>query len=156
MNKSHHYSATITWTGNNGTGTSEYKAYERSYTVSINGKAELLGSSDPSFRGDKTKHNPEDLLLAALSSCHLLSYLHECASNGVVVVEYIDIAKGTMVQDENGGHFTEVTLYPQVIVSHEHMIEKANALHHNANKGCFIANSVNFPVHHQPTAKVKS
>jgi organic hydroperoxide reductase OsmC/OhrA len=156
MHKEHHYQTRISWTGNKGTGTSEYKAYERSHTISIEGKSDLLATSDPAFRGDKTKHNPEELLLAALSSCHMLSYLHECASNGVVVLEYTDAAKGTMLQDENGGHFTEATLYPQVIVSQAHMIEKANALHHNANKGCFIANSVNFPVHHHPSAKVKS
>jgi organic hydroperoxide reductase OsmC/OhrA len=156
MNKEHHYQTKLVWTGNKGTGTSEYKAYERSHTIAIEGKPDVLATSDPSFRGDKTKHNPEELLLAALSSCHMLSYLHECAVNGVVVLEYKDAAKGTMVTDENGGHFTEVVLFPEVIVSEQNMIEKANELHHNANKGCFIANSVNFPVHHQPTAKVKS
>jgi organic hydroperoxide reductase OsmC/OhrA len=156
MNKEHHYQTKLVWTGNKGTGTSEYKAYERSHTIAIEGKPDLLATSDPSFRGDKTKHNPEELLLAALSSCHMLSYLHECAVNGVVVTDYKDSAKGTMVTDEKGGHFTEVILFPEVIVSEQSMIKKANELHHNANKGCFIANSVNFPVHHQPTAKVKS
>src|SRR4051812_14378129 len=113
MSKQHHYSVTIKWTGNKGTGTSAYTAYDRSHSAIVENKSELLCSSDPSFRGDKTRHNPEDLFVASLSSCHMLWYLHLCSEAGVVVTDYVDNAKGTMVVTEDGGgHFAEVTLYP--------------------------------------------
>jgi organic hydroperoxide reductase OsmC/OhrA len=153
----HHYQAEITWTGNLGKGTSSYTAYDRSHSISIPEKSVIHASSDPKFRGDKTKYNPEELLVASLSACHLLMYLHLCADAGVVVMDYTDHATGAMEETpDGGGHFTEVTLHPVVIVSDASMIDKANELHHKANKLCFIANSCNFPVHHQPTAKVKN
>ena len=149
MHNKHHYKSTTKWTGNTGSGTSNYRNYERSYSILTEGKMEILGSSDPAFRGDATKHNPEDLLLASLSSCHMLWYLHLCAEAGVVVTAYEDEATGVMLETANGsGHFTEVTLNPQVTVSESTMIEKANSLHKKANELCFIANSVNFPVYH--------
>jgi organic hydroperoxide reductase OsmC/OhrA len=148
MKKEHHYQTTITWPGNIGTGTSDYRMYERSHTLSIDGKPAILASSDTPFRGDASKHNPEDFFLASLSSCHMLWYLHLCADAGVVVLDYSDTAKGTMVQTDKGGHFSEVCLYPKVTVSDESMIQKAIELHHTANEYCFIANSVNFPIHH--------
>ncbi|MDB5145851.1 MAG: OsmC family peroxiredoxin [Mucilaginibacter sp.] len=152
MDKSHNYNLRVKWTGNKGTGTSDYRAYERSHIIQIENKVDIAGSSDPAFRGDKTKHNPEELLLASLSTCHMLSYLHVCVINGVVVIDYIDNATGTMVETPEGsGHFTEVILNPQVTVKDSSMIEKANELHHKASKLCFIANSVNFPVRHNPT-----
>lgn len=155
MNKQHHYQANITWTGNNGTGTSNYKAYERSHDIAVHQKAVIPASSDPAFRGDVTKHNPEDLLVSSLSSCHMLWYLHLCATAGVVVVEYTDHATGIMEETPDGsGHFTNVTLNPVVTVTEQQMVDKANAIHHEANKYCFIANSVNFPVLHQPVCKV--
>ena len=155
MNKEHHYNLTVKWTGNTGSGTSNYRNYERSHSILVNGKAELLGSSDPSFRGDKTKHNPEDLLLASLSSCHLLWYLHLCSEAGVIVLDYEDNPTGIMVETDNGGgRFTEVTLQPIVTVSDPKMIEKASELHKKANKLCFIANSVNFLVAHKSSVKV--
>lgn len=150
MNKQHNYTTTITWTGNKGTGTSRYDVYERSHTLSIANKPDLLCSSDTPFRGDGTKHNPEDMLLASLSSCHMLWYLHLCADAGVIVTDYVDNATGTMIEDENGGRFTEVTLHPKVTVKDASMIEKANELHEIAHKKCFIANSCNFPVKHEP------
>lgn len=150
MNTQHHYQATITWTGNKGAGTSNYKAYERDHTISMENKAEILGSSDPAFRGDKTRHNPEEMLVASLSACHMLWYLHLCAEAGVVVTSYVDEATGIMAETANGGgHFTSVTLQPTVTVTESAMIEKANALHVKANEMCFIANSVKFPVHHE-------
>ncbi|MDB5133636.1 MAG: OsmC family peroxiredoxin [Mucilaginibacter sp.] len=156
MDKSHNYNLTLTWTGNNGTGTSDYRAYERSYNILTGQKPVIEGSSDPAFRGDKTRHNPEDFLVAALSSCHMLSYLHLCAVSGVIVTDYSDNATGTMVTTANGGgHFVEVTLNPTVIVSESAMIAKANELHHKASELCFIAASVNFPVHHIPTCKAE-
>lgn len=155
MDGQHHYKASITWTGNKGTGTDNYRNYDRSHTISMENKADILGSSDPSFRGDKTRHNPEELLVASLSTCHMLWYLHLCSEAGVTVVDYIDHATGTMIETSNGGgQFTEVSLHPMVTVKEESMIDKANELHAKANELCFIANSVNFPVKHEPTAKI--
>lgn len=151
----HHYKATTTWIGNRGTGTSDYKAYDRNHNIAIDGKEILKCSSDPSFRGDKTRQNPEELLVASLSSCHMLWYLHLSAVNGVVVTAYEDEAHGNMEENKDGsGQFTEVTLNPKVTVSDKNMIEKANALHHEANQMCFIARSVKFPVHHKPVTVV--
>ena len=151
----HHYKTKTTWTGNVGQGTSAYKAYERSHIISVAGKPDIQGSSDASFRGDKTKHTPEDLFVSTLSTCHMLWYLHLCAVNGVIVTEYYDEATGTMEETPDGsGRFTVVTLNPVVSVAEENMIDKANALHHDAHKMCFIANSVNFAVTHEPTARV--
>ena len=153
MNKEHHYALSIEWTGNLGTGTSDYRAYTRNHLVSADNKPNILASSDPHFRGDKTRYNPEEMLVAALSSCHMLSYLHLCAVNGVVVIEYKDNATGTMVENPDGsGQLAEVTLNPVVLVKDSAMISKANELHDQAEKLCFIARSVNFPVHHKPTA----
>ena len=148
----HNYSLTVKWTGNTGTGTSNYAAFERSHSIFVIDKTEILGSSDPAFRGDKTKHNPEDLLLASISSCHMLWYLHLCAVAGIIVIDYIDNATGTMIETVNGGgKFTEVTLNPKVTITDISMIEKAKELHKKANELCFIANSLNFPVSHKPT-----
>src|SRR5438876_4302383 len=122
MNGKHHYKVTIRWTGNSGSGTANYRAYERSHLILIDNKANILGSSDPAFRGEKNKHNPEDLLISSLSSCHMLWYLHLCSEAGVVVVDYIDTATGIMVETPNGGgHFTEVTLNPIVFVAENSM-----------------------------------
>lgn len=151
MERQHHYAATTEWTGNTGTGTQSYRLYERSHAIKIENKATIQGSSDPSFRGDKTKHNPEELLLASLSACHMLWFLHFCSEAEVIVTAYTDHAVGTMAETPNGsGHFTEVILRPQVVVTHASMIDIANALHTKAHQYCFIANSVNFPVRHEP------
>ena len=151
MSKQHHYQLNIKWTGNNGTGTSNYKAYERSHTISINNKPDIFASSDAPFFGDTTKHNPEDFLLASLSSCHMLWYLHVCADAGIIVVDYVDNPTGIMLQtDTGGGHFTEVILNPMVTVTENSMIEKANDLHKKAHEKCFIANSVSFEVKCNP------
>ena len=153
MKGQHHYKATIKWTGNKGEGTANYKAYEREHIVSIENKADIIGSSDPAFRGDKTKHNPEEFLVASLSACHMLWYLHLCSEAGIIVTGYSDNATGIMTETANGsGHFTEVTLNPTVTVADQSMIDKANELHKKANELCFIANSVNFPIRHHPTA----
>lgn len=154
--KKHHYKTTIQWTGNKGTGTSGYRDYERSHTILAENKMMIEGSSDPSFRGDKTKYNPEEMFLSSLSSCHMLWYLHFCSEADIIVTDYIDKATGIMEEKINGsGHFTEVTLHPTVTVSDESMTEKAKELHHKANEFCFIANSVNFIVKHIPTVLVK-
>jgi organic hydroperoxide reductase OsmC/OhrA len=151
----HDYALNTTWTGNRGTGTSGYRDYDRASTVSIAGKPDLLASSDKPFRGDPSRWNPEDLLLAALSECHLLSYLHACVTAGVVVVDYRDDSTGTMQEDGRGcGAFTEVTLRPVVTIAEESMREAAEAAHAQANAWCFIANSVSFPVRHEATILV--
>lgn len=153
MKKAHHYKTAITWTGNKGSGTSRYDAYERSHTLSIAGKPDLLCSSDTPFRGDGARHNPEDMLLASLSSCHMLWYLHLCSDAGIIVTHYTDHAEGIMEETPGGvGRFTEVTLHPVVTIQDASMMEKANALHDQAHEKCFIANSCNFPVKHQPVA----
>ncbi|MGG6229376.1 OsmC family protein [Tenacibaculum sp. SDUM215027] len=151
MKGQHNYIANIEWTGNKGKGTSNYKDFERSHIISIDNKPNILCSSDPEFRGDKTKYNPEELLLASLSSCHMLWYLHLCSESNIIVTKYIDRATGIMITKPNGsGHFSEVSLSPTVVVSEDSMIEKAIELHKKANECCFIANSVNFKVLHNP------
>ena len=157
MAKEHHYRTQLRWTGNRGEGTSHYRAYDRDHVLSAAGKPELPGSSDPSFRGNPERYNPEELLVASLSSCHLLWYLHLCAVNGVVVTAYEDAAEGVMQEADNGsGRFSAVILRPLVTVTTEAMREKALALHHDANTYCFIAGSVNFPVRHEPVVKVEN
>lgn len=157
MDHQHQYSLTIKWTGNKGTGTSSYTGYDRSHSVCIENKPELLCSSDPSFRGDKARYNPEELLLASVSGCHMLWYLHLCSAAGIVVTDYIDKAKGTMTLTKEGsGCFSEVTLYPEVTLTEASLEEKANELHKEANRLCFIANSCNFPIDHKPTFKIKA
>ncbi|MFD1258531.1 OsmC family protein [Mucilaginibacter terrae] len=152
MSKQHIYVSTLTWTGNKGEGTSNYRAYDRSYEISIASKALIQGSSDPAFSGDNNKHNPEELLLASISSCHMLWFLHFCAQAGVIVVSYTDQASATMIEESNGsGYFTRATLKPQVVVTNNAMLAQLNALHQKANQYCFIANSVKFPVYHEAT-----
>ena len=147
IGRNHHYVTSLRWTGNRGTGTSGYREYDRSYDLAADGKPTLAGSSDPTFRGDAAKWNPEEMLLSALSSCHMLSYLHLCADAGISVLEYTDDASGTMVLDPNGaGHFTGVTLRPRVMVTDASDSNIAATLHQVARDKCFIANSVNFPV----------
>jgi organic hydroperoxide reductase OsmC/OhrA len=152
----HHYKTTTTWVGNRGQGTANYRAYDRNHNIAVEGRPDILCSSDPAFRGDTSRHNPEVLLVASLSGCHMLWYLHLCADNNIVVTEYTDEATGTMEENKDGsGQFVEVTLNPRVTVADKSMIEKANELHHKANQMCFIARSVKFPVHHKPVAVVK-
>lgn len=151
----HRYAVAVTWTGDRGSGTSGYREYDRSVTLEISGKPSILASADKPFRGDPARWNPEDLLLAALAECHLLSYLHACVGAGVVVVAYRDEATGRMVEDgRGGGAFAEVVLRPEVTVAESSMMDAAAAAHRQANEWCFIANSVNFPVRHEPVIRV--
>lgn len=154
MAHTHQYALTVEWTGDLGTGTGHYRSYKRDHVVRIAGKPDLLGSSDPTFRGDPSRHNPEDMLVAALSACHMMSYLHVCAVNGVVVTAYVDNATGSMETFPDGsGRFTEVVLHPVVTVRDTDMQAKAIELHAKASALCFIANSVNFPVDHRVTVR---
>lgn len=149
--KRHTYDATITWTGNTGSGTSSVRAYSRDHEIHFPGKAALAGSSDPGFRGDPTRYNPEEMLVASLSTCHMLWYLSSCTAAGVVVLDYVDKAEGTMVEDADGsGHFTRVVLRPEVTLDPESDRDAARHAHHTAHDKCFIANSVNFPVEVEP------
>lgn len=155
MNLEHHYAIGLEWTGNRGGGTSDYRAYGRDHVLTTDGKHAIEGSADRPFRGDVDRWNPEELLLSALSQCHLLSYLHVAVGRGIVVTAYTDAAVGTMAQTANGGgHFTSATLRPTVTVADATMVEEAIAAHHEASEKCFIASSVNFPVLHEPTVIV--
>lgn len=149
MAKQHTYEATIRWDSAEGT-TGDYRSYSREYVIEVAGKAALRASADAAFLGDAALHNPEDLLVASLSACHMLWYLHLCAENGVEVLHYEDKAAGTMVEERGKGRFTEVTLRPRVTISAASDQAAALAQHERAHRECFIANSVNFPVRHEP------
>ncbi|MDR4532593.1 OsmC family protein [Glutamicibacter sp. PS] len=149
----HQYRVSVHWTGNLGQGTSGYRAYSRDHIVSAEGMPTLAGSADATFHGARDRWNPEQLLLAALSQCHMLSYLHLAVLHSVNVSGYRDEATGTMqLNRDHSGQFTSATLYPQVSLVDESQRELADSLHAQANKVCFIARSVNFPVHHEPLA----
>ncbi|RSM75512.1 OsmC family peroxiredoxin [Kibdelosporangium aridum] len=148
----HDYRVTVTWTGNKGTGTSNYRAYGRDHTLSADGRPDILATADPAFRGDATRWNPEQLLVASLSDCHMLWYLHLCATSGVVVESYVDEAIGLMEMEKDGsGQFSEVLLRPQVVITNADKVDEARDLHHKAHQMCFIARSMNFPVRCEPT-----
>lgn len=152
----HEYTVRVRWTGNLGGGTSGYGSYDRAHEISAPGKPVICGSSGPAFRGDRSRYNPEDLLVSSLSACHMLWYLHLCADAGIVVAEYVDDATGTMVETEQaGGHFTEVVLRPTVSVRPEADIDLAIRLHDRAHDLCYIANSVRFPVRCEPKVRTQ-
>ena len=155
MTHQHHYRVDVEWTGNRGSGTDGYRNYGREHVIRIDGKPELAGSADPAFRGDAARHNPEDLLLTALSTCHMLSELHMATVAGVVVTAYTDAAEGTMATEGDGGRFIEVVLRPVVTISAGSDRAKAQAAHATAHHACFIANSVNFPVRCEPRIVVE-
>ncbi|CAN5297230.1 OsmC family protein [soil metagenome] len=149
--KNHYYQTNITWTGNTGEGTKNYASYERAHTISVDGKATVLGSSDPAFRGDKSRYNPEEMLVASVSACHMLWFLHLCSATGIVVIAYDDHAEGIMEETtDGGGHFTQIILKPVITIPDQNLVGKANEMHHEANRLCFIANSCNFPIFHNP------
>lgn len=152
--REHRYEVTVQWTGNEGSGTASYRGYSRSHEISSPSapdKPAIPGSSDPAFRGDVNRWNPEELYVAALSACHKLWFLHLCVGAGVIVESYVDHAEGVMVEDETGGGlFASVTLRPEICISRAADIEKALALHHEAHAKCFIANSVKTPVNVEP------
>ncbi|MEO7445729.1 MAG: OsmC family protein [Ferruginibacter sp.] len=150
MKKVHHYAVQTSWTGNTGTGTATYSSYDRSHIVRGSEGKEIFLSSDPSFRGDPSKFNPEELLLASLSSCHMLWYLHLCADSGIVVTHYTDSASAEMLEENGKGRFTKVILRPAVVVEKPEHIQKALSIHVDAHANCYIANSCNFPVLHEP------
>jgi organic hydroperoxide reductase OsmC/OhrA len=152
MAREHHYEAHLVWTGAAQGPTSGYEAYSRDLRAEVEGKPPIEGSSDPAFRGDPSRYNPEDLMVVSLSACHMLSYLHLCASAGIEVVAYEDRARGTMAIKDRKMRFVDVLLEPRVTIARGD-VEKAIALHEEAHAQCFIASSVNFPVRHQPTVE---
>ena len=154
MTREHQYRLGVQWTGNQGSGTSNYRAYGRDHVVSAEHKPDLLGSSDPSFRGDVSRWSPEELLVVAVSQCHMLWYLHLCSTAGVVVTSYRDDPIGVMLEDDGngtagGGQFVVITLRPTVTVAETTMCAAAEDLHDQVGAKCFIARSLNFPVRHQ-------
>lgn len=145
----HRYALQLRWEGNRGEGTAHYQGYDRTYRILQPGKPDLWGSADPGFRGDPALPNPEDLLLAALSACHMLSYLALCARRGVVVLDYTDDAEGVLAFSGDGGRFSSAILHPKVTVAAPEQVALAEALHAQAHADCFIAASCNFPVRHE-------
>ncbi|AOB30055.1 peroxiredoxin [Bordetella sp. H567] len=150
----HKYQVQVRWTGNRGSGTSGYGAYGRDHVIRADGKPEIAGSADPAFRGDARRWNPEDLLVASASACHKLWYLHLCADAGIVVLDYVDNAEGTMA--EAPGRFTAIVLRPDVVIGAGGDPDEAKRLHHVAHGKCYIANSVNFPITCEPTIRLAS
>jgi len=158
MGSLHSYSVAVTWTGAGDAGTSGYTAYSRDHTVQVVGKPDILASSDPAFRGEAGRHNPEELFVASLAECHMLWFLHVAAAAGVVVTAYEDRAVGTMrVEAAGAGQFTGVELRPRVTVTVDGTLDPASAvadLHARAHDHCFISRSVHFPVHVSPVVHV--
>jgi organic hydroperoxide reductase OsmC/OhrA len=153
----HAYSARVEWTGNQGTGTASYRGYSRAHDITVPGKPTIAGSSDPGFRGDAARWNPEELLVASLSACHQLWYLHLCADAGIVVQAYRDDAVGVMVEQADGaGQFESVTLRPHATLAPGSDEATARRLHDEAARKCFVARSVSFPVGHEPSFGVGS
>ena len=146
MAQIHHFNAKVSWTGAAQGSTSSYESYSRDHLIEVPGKPPLAGSADNVFRGDASRHNPEDLLVMSLSACHLLTYLAEAARAGVLVVGYSDEASGTMQMHEGKMRFTDVSLRPQVVIAQGGDPALAQRLHEKAHEHCFIASSVNFPV----------
>ncbi|HYP14620.1 MAG TPA: OsmC family protein [Bryobacteraceae bacterium] len=153
--RTHTYQTQLNWTGNKGEGTKTYTSYSRNHEITGSGKSHaVLGSSDPAFRGEPSRYNPEEFLVASLSACHMLAYLHLCADAGIVVVSYTDAASGVMVETrDTGGHFESVTLEPVVTIEDAGRADEAQALHDRAHHLCFIANSVRFPVNCRPQVR---
>ena len=156
MSRQHRYTATVEWTGNRGEGTATYRSYDRDHEITAEHAASILGSADPAFRGNPSRWNPEQLLVAAAAQCHMLAYLHLATENGVVVTAYVDHPTAVMTEDNDGnGRFTEIVLHPLVTVTDTGMLETADTLHDQANATCFIANSLNLPVGHEARSRVR-
>jgi organic hydroperoxide reductase OsmC/OhrA len=155
--RQHSYAVRVTWTGNLGEGTSHYRAYARDHEIANPGRAPICGSSDPVFRGDPARYSPEELLIGALSACHMLWYLHLCANAGVSVVAYEDVPTGRMEEGlDGGGRFTGVALAPTVRIARGGDPELAHRLHRRAHELCFLARSVDFPVEYRPVVVLES
>jgi organic hydroperoxide reductase OsmC/OhrA len=157
MTATHSYDVRVEWMGNLGSGTDGYRSFSRAHEVLADGKAAIAASSDPAFRGDPARWNPEELLVASVAQCHMLWYLHLCAVGGIVVIDYEDRAHGVMTMDARGGggQITAIVLRPEVTVTDASMVDKARSLHGDVHAVCFIARSVNFPITHLPVLRVR-
>ena len=154
--KTHTYRADVVWSGNLGVGTRGYRDYGRDHDIRAPGKPTIPGSSDPGFRGDAARWNPEEMLVASVSTCHQLWYLHLCSDAGITVMAYADKASGEMIETaDGGGRFTGVTLRPHARLAAGADVAKATALHERAHHYCFIANSVNFPIGIEPSFEIE-
>lgn len=119
----------------------------KSHVAAIASKVDLQISAAHQFKGDATKHNPEDLLLSALSSCHMMSYFYVCQQHGIDLVDYHDNATGILeLRSDLSGGFSRVELNPIVTIATGTDKSLAMDLHKKAHELCFIANSVNFEV----------
>jgi organic hydroperoxide reductase OsmC/OhrA len=155
VQRSHRYDLTVEWTGNGGSGTATYRSYSRDNTIDAKGRPTILGTADATFLGDATRWNPEQLLVASVSQCHMLWYLHLAVEAGIVVTSYIDRPVGTMTENADGsGQFDEVTLHPEVTITDATRVEDASALHRRISEKCFIARSANFPIRHKPVTQI--
>jgi organic hydroperoxide reductase OsmC/OhrA len=148
------YRLETVWVGAAKTTSFTYESYSREYQINIAGKTSLIASADPHFRGDSHLYNPEDLLVASLSGCHMLSYLALCSRSRIKIFAYRDNAVGKMTKRDGKIGFLEVILYPQVQIESADSLDKAIKLHQQAHRECFIANSVNFPVLNRPVVSV--
>ncbi len=156
MHNEHRYEVTVTWTGNRGEGTASYRSYDRDNDIETEHHPVIQGSADPHFRGNPSRWNPEQLLVAAAAQCHMLAYLHVAATNNLIVTAYVDHPTAVLTEDDKGGGaFTDITLHPTVTITDPDQIELAARLHHDANAACFIANSLNLPVRHEPSTVVR-
>lgn len=156
-NREIEYRAHLAWEGNLGQGTARYEEYGRNYRVSVEGKSDLEGSADPAFRGDPSRHDPEDHLLAAVSGCHMLSYLALCAKYGIVVTAYEDDPRGRLtLEASGGGRFESIVLHPTVTITRGEDREKGSQLHETAHEHCFIANSCSVPIAHEATIRIEA
>ncbi len=154
MTRAHTYRVEVEWDGQ--PAASGFVVYDRDHVVTARGRDPILASSDPAFRGSRDRWNPEQLLLASISQCHMLWYLHLACWSGVVVTDYHDYPEGYLLENEDGsGQFEAVVLHPVVTVTHESMVEAAYHVHHRVGEKCFIARSLNFPVRHEPVVRVR-
>ena len=155
--KQYQFQSKIEWTGNTGSGTFDPRSYDRSHTISVPTKKQVIEASSSSFfRGDESKLNPQELFLSSIASCHLMKYLHYCAENGIIVLAYEDHAEATVEENEDGGgKFVSVLLKPKIIVSEQNMVSEAIELHKTIGDKCFVANSCNFPIACEPQVSVE-
>ncbi|MFQ3173860.1 MAG: organic hydroperoxide reductase OsmC/OhrA [Flavobacterium sp.] len=155
MGFKHLFKAKLNWFLKEKEAVSGSRSDSKNHTIAIEGKAVLCVSAAKAFKGDPTLYNPEDLLLSSIVSCHMMSYLYVCSQNGIEVVSYVDEAEATLeVSVDGSGRFTEVRLYPKVTIRQTEKIAEALSLHKRANQLCFIANSCNFPIVHDPSCEV--
>ncbi|MHC5202267.1 OsmC family protein [Myroides sp. LJL119] len=154
-NNKYEFYANLSWPISHDTGSEKGKQI-KNHLIEISGKSDLQISAAKEFKGDPFLHNPEDLLLSSLMSCHMMSYLYACKQNNLVIDSYQDSGKATLELHLDGsGKIIQVDLYPRVVVQRSNEIDLAQELHKTASKLCFIGNSCNFPIYCHPTVVSK-